>query len=158
MQRAGSNCLLGNGNGKVMGILNSDALKRQLKVPAVYGFLVHYCLSDLSAHLAESIMKRWGIDEDALDRLVLRAYPTQIQNLIASKACADEFGDLSTVRGFYLCNDVWWLDLDPRWSGNGFLMPVRDGRRRWFSGLFAFRGPSDDRPFSVRVRGERAAA
>ena len=135
-----------------------DTLRRQLLAPAVYGFLVH-CggLPDLSVHLAEVIMDKLGIDEETFDGLSLCGYPSRMQNLFAANTCAETFGDLTGVDGFYKCRDLWWLDLDPKWSRNGFLMPVRDSKRGWFSGLFAFRHPGDGAPFPVRVRHERRA-
>jgi hypothetical protein len=135
----------------------TDSQRRELLAPAAYYYFL-YLLPALDVRLAEAVMKSLSIDENDLHRLSIRAYPTRNQNLIFSHACSERFGDLSGVDGFYLCQGCWWLDLDERWTTNGFLMPVRDAQRLWFSGLMAFRYPGDKHPFPAKVRSERKAA
>lgn len=123
---------------------------------AVYAFVVFDCLSDVPELLAQAIERRWRLDESQFDSLRIRSYPTLITNLIASHACYERFGDrLRLVEGFYCCDGAWRMDLDPGWSSNGFVMPQRN-EHGWFSRLRAFRGPSDEWGFPVRVR--KAAA
>jgi hypothetical protein len=129
-----------------------SSLRRQLLGPACFAFLIH-CggLHELEVSLADRIMQSWGIDDDDIDRLALRGYPSRIENLFAANECAKKFGgdDLATVEGFYKCRGLWWLDLDPKWCRNGFLMPVRDERHGWISSLLVFRDPKDRRPFRL---------
>jgi len=134
-------------------------MNEHLLAPACYAFLIH-CggLPPLSKHLAEEIERVWGIDDDTIERLALRAYPTKIQNLIASHACTAKFGDLARVGAFYRFRGCWWLDLDEKWCRNGFLMPIIDARWGWISSLVAFRHTRDQRPFPVQLRAERRAA
>lgn len=134
--------------------------RAQLLTPAVLGFLF-LCergLPRLSVTLAEAICRAWSVDLEDVDRLHLCACPTRIQNFFIAETCAQEFGDLSRVAGFYRCNDLWWMDLDENLAGRGFLMPVTHPKYGWIDRMVLFRGPKDKHGVPVRVRKDKAAA
>lgn len=158
-----------------MAILN-DRLRRELEGPAVYGFLIHFCLN-LYEHSERDVEKHLGISADEACGLGVRSVPSLIGNLIASRSCVEEFGAdiVSRVPGFYsfnrlgsvcVCHEwtslcvcdlpAWRLDIDFCWSKRGLLFPVRN-QLGWIVGLKVFRHPADQRPFTLRVRGARAA-
>lgn len=133
--------------------------RKQLLTPAVLGYLfVGGGLPYLSVTLAEAIKRAWSIDDEMIDRLHLAAAPSRIQNMMISTECAERYGDLSDVEGFYKCNDLWWLDVDEEFAGNGFLMPVSHPKYGWLDRMVAFRGPKDKHGFAVKVRRERLVA
>lgn len=122
---------------------------------AVNAYLIHFCLSDIAESIANAITRKWSLTDDEFDSLAIKAYPSEITNLIASHACFEMFGErIAHVPGFYFSN-VWRLDLNPRWSNNGYLMPQRDSRG-FIVRLRAFRNPHDEHGFAVKVR--KAAA
>lgn len=134
--------------------------RSQLLTPSVLAFLflTDQGLPRLPVSLAEAIMRSWSIDEETVDSLHLAAIPSRIANMMISSECAQRFGDLSRVEGFYKCRDLWWLDIDERLAEQGFLMPVTHRRFGWIERMVAFRDPRDKRGFPVRVRRELRSA
>lgn len=150
-------------------------LAEELPRCAVYGALILMYL-DLSQDTANEIEKRWGISGDEAHRLGVRSIPTLVGNLLASQSCAERFGPdvLSQTPGFYwfdrqgICNcfeftDLcvcelrqWRIDIDFCWSKRGVIVPRRN-RVGWISELVVFRNLEDTRPFTLKVRTEKAA-
>lgn len=133
--------------------------RKQLLTPAVLGYLfVGGGLPYLSVPLAEAIKRAWSIDDETLDHLHIAAVPTRIQNFFIAEECARRFGDLSTVEGFYRCKDLWWMDIDERLAGRGFLMPITHVKYGWIDRMVVFRNAQDKHGFPLKLRKELAAA
>lgn len=167
---ARSNCLLGIGNGKVMGILIDSTLRRQLAIPATYGHLLFNCLS-LLEDTARDVERHWGLSASEIEALHIRSCPSETGNLIAAHSCLERFGDvISTVPGFYfysrnsaLCNCHEWrsgcvchleaarLDLNANLSRRGLILPSRNPRG-WLTELWVYRNVFDQRPFLLGAR------
>jgi hypothetical protein len=97
----------------------------------------------------------WGLERDETDRLGLASPPTWVTNLIGSNACAEKFGDLADIPGFYKCDNLWRLDIDERLARRGLILPTRDPQRPLLIvGLRVFRHVRDEKPFILRVRSE----
>jgi hypothetical protein len=140
-----------NGNGLL-------ALCPDLRTAMVYEYLVRHCLN-LYVDTARDIERHWGFEAEEIGRLELRSVPSFITNLFGSDACAERFGDLSDIPGFYRCRDHWWLDIDEPFARRGVIVPIRDPQRPTFiTGLRVFRHVRDLHPFVLRVRQERVAA
>ncbi len=132
-------------------------LQPKLRRSAVYQFLIRECLNFYVGTLRD-IEQHWGLDRAEVDRLGIASPPTWVTNLIGANACAEKFGDLFDIPGFYSCNDLWWLDIDERLARRGVILPVRDPRRpNLITDLQVFRHVRDPRPFLLKVRTERKA-
>ena len=136
------------------------SLRETLIAPACYALLCYgeRVLPPLSVHLAEAICKSWGVDLETLDRLGVVRWPTSVENHFAAAACAEMFGDLSGVEGFFRHNNLWRLDLDDDHCERGFLMPVSNPRFGYVDRVVAFKHPSDRHPFPLKTRREMRAA
>lgn len=153
------------------------ALRQKLAIPAVHGYLVHFCLN-LYEHSAKDIEQHWTISADEAYRLGVRSVPGLAGNLVAAQACVEKFGAeiVQSVPGFYHFNRVgsvcichewtdlcvcdlpaWRLDIDFCWSRRGLLLPVRN-ERGWIVNLKVFRHAQDRHPFTLKVRREDLAA
>lgn len=126
---------------------------------AAYQYLVRECLN-LSVSTLRDIEHVWGLDSEDVERLGIVSCPPQATNLIAAGAVAEKFGEsvLYDVDGFYKCGECWWLDLDPRLSRRGLIVPMR----HWYwpnliTDLQVFPHVRA-RPFLLRTRAERIAA
>ncbi len=134
------------------------SFRPKLRRAAVYEYLVRDCLN-LYVDSLSDIERVWGLDREDVDRLGIVSCPSEVGNIIGAGACAQRFGELFDVPGFYRCSGCWWLDLDARLARRGLIVPVRDSR--WpslMSGLRIFRHVRDQRPFILRVRAERREA
>lgn len=139
----------------------------QLLTAAVYGFLVHCAiLPDLPLHRANAIASTWGVDRAVVERLSVCGYPSEVENILICGEASAKFGDdLVYVPGFYKQTkiddgegepyDFWRLDLNPRWSETGFIVPQTHKQFGFYSSLLAFRSARDTRPFTVEVRADR---
>jgi hypothetical protein len=153
-------------------------MRELLPRAAVFGFLIDWCFT-LRKNTAADIERHWQLPPEEAYALGIRSCPTEIQNIIASSACAERFGDdlLNDIPGFYkfdrqgsqcnclewrddcLCHlQLWRMDLDPRLSFRGFILPVRDPQFLFFDALRVFRNAQDSTGFIYRLRTERAAA
>jgi hypothetical protein len=154
--------------------------RQQTLVAAAYSVLIESL--PLYVSTLKSLERHWGLDLVQVERLGIRACPTDVANILASGECGRRFGDqLKQVPGFY-CYDrlpcvcancdfcefrwtdscvcalkTWRVDLEPRLSHNGILVP-EPNRRGWISTLWIFRHPGDERPFRLRVRREAVAS
>ena len=130
-------------------------LRYVIRRSAVLSYLLTYCLNIFSDTL-QDIERVWGFDEEEISRLAIRSCPCRITNMFAADACAEKYGDLADIPGFYRCGDRWWLDLDERLAHRGLILPIRDSQRPFLiTGVRVFRHLRDDRPFILRVRSER---
>jgi hypothetical protein len=133
----------------------------RLLVPAVYYSLIDY-LGDISEGLCEALLREWCIDRERFNRLNIRRAPTRLQNLFIAFELNNRFGSeaLKTVPGFYQAensyNDpLWWIDIDPRHSRNGFILPERNPRYGFIDRLRIYRSPQDPEGFVLTTRDER---
>ena len=131
---------------------SGGTLSPQVFRAAVFYYLVHECLN-LYVDTMKDIERVWGLEEEEVFRLGICSCPSQVNNLIAASACAERFGELTRLPGFYLCDGCWWLDIDANLSCRGLFVPVRDSRL-WIVGLRVFRNVRDERPFMLRVRAQ----
>jgi hypothetical protein len=139
-------------------IVLDESLRAKLRRSAVYHFLVRECLNFYVGTLRD-IEQHWGLDRADVDRLGIASPPTWVTNLIGANACAEKFGGLADVPGFYCCGGLWWLDIDEGLARRGLILPVRDPKRpSLITNLQVFRHVRDPRPFLLRVRTERGAA
>lgn len=163
-----------------VGMLVRPELRDQVLVAAVYSTFIE------SLSLYESTMatleRNWDLDFQQVERLGIRPCPTDVANIMASGECARRFGDLlRSVPGFFsydrlpcVCADcdvcefesihgcvcalkTWRVDLRPKLSRNGIIVPQRN-QRGWISRLWIFRHCGDRHPFPLAVRGEVVAA
>lgn len=157
MSRTESSALYGSARKvRLGGAMSNDVLPAKMRQAAVYFYLICECLS-ITVDTMRDATHVWGLQEEDVFRLAIRSCPSKVTGLIAASACAEKFGKLFDIPGFYLCNGCWWLDVDSRLSHRGLLVPVRDSRL-WIVGLHVFRHARDERPFMLRVRPERWAA
>jgi hypothetical protein len=165
----------------IEGRLVPPELRAEMLVAAVFWTLIDSLPSDPST--VETLVRRWSLDPVQVERWSIRQCPTVAQNLVASAECARVYGDrLKRVPGFYsydrlpcVCADCdfcelgpldtcacetksWRVDLDPKLSHHGIIVPQRKRCAWMISGLSIFRHPGDQRPFPLRVRGEAVAA
>jgi hypothetical protein len=156
------------------------APRQETLAAAAYSILIQSL--PLYVSTLKSLERQWDLDLVQVERLGIRACPTDVANIMASGECARRFGDqLSEVHGFYcydrlpcVCADcdfcefrwtngcvcalkTWRVDLEPRLSHNGIIVPQRN-RRDLISRLWVFRHPGDRHPFPLTVRGEAVAA
>jgi hypothetical protein len=123
---------------------------------AVYSFLVRCCLG-LCAETEKDIEKHWGNSREEISDAGIVSSPTRIFNFFAAAACAEKYGDLGDIPGFYRCGDDWWLDVDERLATRGLVLSVRHSQYPGLIiGLRVYRHARDDRPFMLRVRGQRS--
>jgi hypothetical protein len=151
----------------------TDALKRELEIPAVIGWLVNNCL-ELWNDSAQDIEKHWGVSAKLAHRIGVRSVPGKFGNLLASQSCLENFGaeillrsglfySVTNAKGFCDCLEwnqtcvcgipSWRLDLDP--YPHGLIIP-QTNQRGWFSHLKVF-PHARARSFTLRVRREIAA-
>jgi hypothetical protein len=140
----------------------TESEKQQLLIPAVYGFLIHYCLGDIGDGLYKALLRRWPISPDRFERLHIQRAPTRWQNLFAAFECQKQFGSeaLKTVPGFYQAENVyheplWWIDIDPAHSRNGFILPELNPKYKFIDRLRVYRDPLDSEGFVLTTRDER---
>ena len=154
------------------------AIRRLLPRAAVFGFLIDCCLG-LRKSTAADIERHWQMSAEEAYAFGVRSAPSEVQNIIASSACAQKFGEsvLAQVSGFYrfdrvgsLCNcfewgddcvchlQTWRMDMDPRLAFRGIVMPIRYPQFLFFDGLHVFRSAQDATGFLFRLRTERATA
>lgn len=155
-------------------MLLDSALRRQLEVPAVLGYLVYFCLNFYDATAAD-IERHWSMPFTEAYALGVRSVPSRNGNILASHECVKQFGPevLSRIDGFYPyrkggpcdCSDwsescfcgtpIWRIDLDERLCGPGIILPQRG--KHGFTSLKIFRHARDPHPFTLRTRREIAA-
>jgi hypothetical protein len=149
-------------------------------VAAVYSVLIESL--PLYTSTVTTLEKHWDLDLAQVECLGIRPSPTDIVNVFASAECAERFGDrLVQVPGFFsynrlpcvcasceccqfrwsedcICaNKVWRIDLDPKLSRRGLIVPQRD-LRGLIERLWIYRHTGDRRPFPLMIRREPIAA
>lgn len=124
--------------------------------------LTRECLPGVDERIAEQICKRWNLSDRDYDLLSLCCWPNEAQNLVGCHGLYELIGErIGLIPGIYrepgfgAEAGCWKLDLDPRHSGTGFLMPIRN-HHRWCYELRAFRSWRDESGFQVRVRAQAA--
>lgn len=145
---------------------------------AVYAYLI-FCQLSLGWDTLRSLEAAGYLKSDIL-RLGIRTPPTEIGNLLASAACVNRFGRDALIQSgiFYSydrtgspCNclewrsdcvcdlESWRIDIDPRHSERGFILPVCHPDYLYIKSLRLFRNANDAHGFILRVRtDERNAA
>lgn len=152
----------------------SPALRELMPRAAVHSYLIHNCFS-LREDTAKAIERDLGYSPaEIIDRFSVRSCPANVGNLLASAACLKRFGRdaLLGTPGFYpltresepcfclewrsdcVCAlESWRLDLDPRLTDRGFILPIRHSRYPMiFEALRIFRDTRDPRGFLLKVR------
>lgn len=155
-------------------MLIDKALRQQLAAPAVYGHLIHTCFS-LCEDVAQAIERDWQLSASDIDRLAIKSCPSYTGNLLASYSLQKTFSGevLAQTPGIYafdyssqpcvcfdfrndcVCNLKFWrIDIDPKHSERGFILPIRHPRLLFFEALRIFRHSRDPHGFLLRVRTE----
>ena len=123
----------------------------------VYFFLLTECLS-LYESTVRDIQNHCEINENEILARGIKSCPTWSHNIIGAGACAERFGDLSEVPGFYFVDDRWRLALRPELSVRGFVVPVHHAGLGFIESLQVFRNAKDSKPFTLQVRALRRSA
>lgn len=148
------------------------ALRELFPRAAVYAHLI-YCSFSLYENTAQAVERDWQLSPAEIERLAIRSCPTYTGNLLASFSLQQNFSPevLSQTPGLYcfdyvsqpcmcfewrtecICDAKWWrIDIDPKHSERGFILPVRHPRHLFFEALRIFRHSRDSQGFLLKLR------
>lgn len=97
--------------------------------------------------------KNFGsLSDSELFRLGVCSVPSEVLNALVCASLAERFGEDIILCGCcYRLNGSWRLDLDPKLSSRGLLLPARN-QRGLITHLLVFRYPDDPYPFKLKLR------
>ena len=156
----------------------SPERRARVERQCVIAFLVFECLPDLSEEVIRAIEEHHKLSPVDITRRQIKAIPTEDRNMMIAHDCLARYGpdllqassmfygftrrgpcDYCEGRDLCCCDlETWRLDIDPRLSKRGIVVPVLDRRSGFFDDLLVFRHAQDDHPFILKVRANTEAA